>query len=331
MQKDFENIDALIAKFHAGETNPEENAFLEDWKRESAENDLYFKASIKFLNSMAGFKDVETVDVNAAWEKLDKRISAGAKIIPISGRKTFVWIAASLLLLVSLGFVFTWFFDETASSPLCFKATASITEEILPDGSKVFMRKNSEISYLVNKEGQREVILKGEAFFEVVHDEKNPFVVNVNDVMIRDIGTAFNVKDNQAVNSIEVLVESGEVLFFSENNPGLQLVKGEKAVYNKTTKQFARVQVNPSENTTSYKSKIFEFRETRLREVVTQLNEAYGCNIRLGSEAIGEQHLSVVFNNENPELIINIIAETLDLEVEKRGDSVLFKSKSVSN
>ncbi len=329
MQKDFENIDALIAKFHAGETNPAEDGFIDKWRKESAENENYFEDSIRFLSKVSAFNGGQTVDVNAAWEQLNRRISGETTIIPLTRGRTFLRVAASLLLLVSLGLVINWFFNKPSASPLCLKAGAAVTEEILPDGSKVFMRKNSEISYLVNDEGQREVVLKGEAFFEVVHDEKKPFVVNVNEVMIKDIGTAFNVKDNLAGQSVEVLVESGEVLFFAENNPGLSLVKGEKAIYDKTTKQFARAQVNPSENTMAYKSKIFEFRETRLREVVSQLNEAYNCNIRLGSESIGDQHLSVVFNNENPELIISIIAETLDLEVEKRGDSVLFKSKSV--
>jgi transmembrane sensor len=329
MQKDFENIDALIAKFHAGETNPAEAGFIEGWRKESAENEVYFEDSIRFLSRVSDFNGGQTVDVNAAWDQLNRRISDETTIIPLTPRRTFLRVAASLLLLVSMGLVINWFFNKPSSSPLCLKAGSAVTEEILPDGSKVFMRKNSEISYLVNDEGQREVVLKGEAFFEVLHDEKKPFVVNVNEVMIKDIGTAFNVKDNLTGHSVEVLVESGEVLFFAENNPGLRLLKGEKAIYDKTTKQFARAQVKPSENTMSYKSKIFEFRETRLREVVSQLNEAYSCNIRLASESIGEQHLSVVFNNENPELIINIIAETLDLEVEKRGDSVLFKSKSV--
>ncbi len=330
MQHDFENIDALIAKLGAGEASPEEVAFIEAWRKSSAQNENYFHDTVK-LNKAIGDSLITAVDVDAAWRKLDQRISGEAKVIHLHSRRLYARIAASLILLACLGLIIRWFFGQANETSLSYKSGSALTEQVLPDGSKVFMNRNTEISYVTNRQGQREVKLKGEAFFEVVHDENKPFVVNVEEVMIKDIGTAFNVKENLQDKSIDVLVESGEVQFFSGHDPGISLKEGEKASYNLVTKQFTRSHVSPSENTLSYKSKIFEFRETRLRDVVTQLNEAYGCKIMLANDAIGEQHLSVVFNNENPDLIINIIAETLDLDVEKRGDSVLFKNKVLFN
>jgi ferric-dicitrate binding protein FerR (iron transport regulator) len=189
------------------------------------------------------------------------------------------------------------------------------------------MNKNAEITYEI-KDGKREVKLKGEAFFEVVHNEAEPFVISVDEVLIKDIGTAFNVKAIPGSDIVEVAVESGEVQFYSESSQGLLLVKGEKATYNKTTKEFIKQTIQPTDNTMSYRSRIFHFSNASLNEVVDAINLVYDSNIKLGNERLGECRLSVDFNNENIDVLVSIIAETLDLEVENRTDSILLKGEA---
>ncbi|MEO6302514.1 MAG: FecR domain-containing protein, partial [Bacteroidia bacterium] len=187
--------------------------------------------------------------------------------------------------------------------------------------------KHSEISY-VTKNNVRQVKLKGEAFFEVVHNEKQPFEIVINDIIIKDIGTAFNVKALPGTNTIEVIVESGEVQFYTSNDVGVNLVKGQKAVYNITAKEFVRGVLDPAENATSYHSKVFRFNETPLDDVIREINNVYDANIAITDDQVADKKLSVVFNNEPIEVVINIIAETLDLEIEKKDSSVILKSKS---
>lgn len=64
----------------------------------------------------------------------------------------------------------------------------------LSDGTKVWLNSFSELRYPVNFTGKkREVILAGEAYFDVAGDPEHPFVVKVNDLDISVLGTQFNV------------------------------------------------------------------------------------------------------------------------------------------
>lgn len=323
-----ENIDDLIAKVLAGEASREEVDLLEGWMDETPDNRMYFEQTENLFAQVDNFKLENKVDTAKAWEKLNTRISESeTKVIPLFKRPNSLRIAASIVLLAVLGLILNYVFDNTAPEPVMLSAKTKVLEQKLPDGSTVTLNKNTEIAYVVNKKNVRQVKLKGEAYFEVVHNEEVPFEITIGDVVIKDIGTAFNVKALPGSNIIEVWVESGEVQFYSESSKGLTLVKGEKALYDKTTKQFTKSIPNPVENTISYKSRIFQFRENTLREVLAQVNEVYGTSIRLSDERLGNCRVTTLFNNEDLETLLSIIAETLDLEIERSGDVITLKGQ----
>lgn len=80
----------------------------------------------------------------------------------------------------------------------------------LEDGTEVFLNAKSELRYPVKFKGsQRKVFLKGEGYFKVTKN-KNPFIVETNDVSVKVYGTKFNVNTN-LLNSVEVLLQEGSV------------------------------------------------------------------------------------------------------------------------
>jgi len=332
MNEELENKDVLIAKVLAGEANREEVDLLEEWMNEAPENKLYFEETKKLFSQIDSFKEVHKVDSLKAWEKLNARIlseqelPANAKIIPLHKRPVFMRVAASLLLIATLALLANYFLNNNQPVPIILASQQKVMEQKLPDGTKVTINKNSEIAYVQNGK-VREVKLKGEAYFEVVHNEELPFEIIIEDIIIKDIGTAFNVKALPGNNNIEVLVENGEVHFYSASNKGLTLAKGEKALYDKTSKQFSKVVPDAVENTLSYKSRIFQFKESTLREVISQVNEVYGSSILLEDQRLGNCRISVMFNNEDIGALVEIIAETLDLKIERSGEKIIFKGQ----
>jgi ferric-dicitrate binding protein FerR (iron transport regulator) len=65
---------------------------------------------------------------------------------------------------------------------------------VLPDGSMVWLNAASSITYPTAFTGaQREVEITGEAYFEVVHKEKQPFRVKMGNILVEDLGTHFNI------------------------------------------------------------------------------------------------------------------------------------------
>ncbi|PBQ33444.1 hypothetical protein CNR22_17225 [Sphingobacteriaceae bacterium] len=332
MNANSEHIDDLIAKVLAGEASRAEIDVLEGWMNEAKENALYFDETKKLFTQIESFKVEHKVDTLKAWEKLDTRISsedkyAPHKIIPLFQRPVFR-IAASIMLIATLALLVNYYFNSPAPVPAIFAAEKHIKSQGLPDGTKVTLNKNSELAYIVNdKKKVREVKLKGEAYFEVVHNEDLPFEITIDDIIIKDIGTAFNVKALPGSNVVEVLVEEGEVHFYTTSNEGLNLVKGEKALYNKTSKEFSKVTPKPSENTVSYKSKAFQFKGSLMRDVVNQLNAIYDSNIVLSDERLGNCRLTTRFTDLSVDGIVDIIAETLDFEVERSGGKIILKGK----
>jgi ferric-dicitrate binding protein FerR (iron transport regulator) len=72
--------------------------------------------------------------------------------------------------------------------------------------------------------------------------------------------------------------------------------------------------VSIDENKLSYQSRIFHFNNTRLADVVKKINEVYPQQIKLSSKQIENCPITVVFNKENFETIVKIIAETHGLK-----------------
>lgn len=104
----------------------------------------------------------------------------------------------------------------------------------LADGTRVWLNAKSALKYptaFIGKE--REVQLTGEAYFEVEHNDKQPFVVRVNGTEIRDVGTAFNVMAYEDEEGITTTVTEGSVRIRSGDETAL-LVKEQQAQVNKS-------------------------------------------------------------------------------------------------
>lgn len=330
MREGNEHIDELIARVLAGEARPEEMETLKQWRSASAENENYYLESEKIFAAIDDAASSIELNEDDAWQKLQQKIThqETAQVIPFYRRAVVLRAAAGLALLLVLAIVSRQVLRQEEIPPLVLASTLHSETKKLPDGSKVVLNKNTELRYSLTEQGERKVHLKGEAFFEVVHDEHKPFVVEVEDVMVRDIGTAFNVKALPEANTIEVVVESGEVQFYSSGDVGLRLVKGEKAMYDRSNRHFTKMLPVPTENTGAYRLQHFEFKETSLREVVAQLNASCPVVIRLADKDLEELKLSVLFHHEEPENMVDIIADTFDLDVQKNDSLYILKRKT---
>lgn len=114
----------------------------------------------------------------------------------------------------------------------------------------------------------------------------------------------------------------GEVVFFTDNNPGIHLKANGKGTYNKTTKTFSIEQ--PEENVLAYKTKFFSFSDTDLETIVQTLNEVYTTKITL-PDHLKKCLLTVSFNDEPIEEIAEVIAETLHLKAIHKPNEIVLE------
>jgi ferric-dicitrate binding protein FerR (iron transport regulator) len=318
-------MDELIAKYLAGEASQEETAVIQAWKAQSAGNSQYIEQLGTIFSKAAAVKDLQQFDTDAAWNRVRKSLDTNTRVVqfptPARDRSLYWKIAAGLLITV---IACIYFLTQTkgTTAPVVYASHTETVNDTLPDGSNVFLNKESTVRFVYDKKtNERRAELKGEAYFAIKHDEKRKFVVDIDGVLIRDIGTAFNVKAPEGGNTIEVVVEEGEVMFYTEKDSGLYLRAGAKGVFDKQTKKFTIEQ--PEVNALAYKTRVFSFSNTELATVVRQLNGVYTKQIEL-SPAVRFCRLTVGFNNESQEEVVAIIAETLGLKAIESNGRILL-------
>lgn len=333
MKEEQYHIDELIGKYLAGECSSDEKAFVESWRSMNAENRRYFDHFRLIFDRSLRLQEQQVFDAEAAWRKVKNQVGLPAgkiRAMPVktsgAGWGFFLRVAATVLLIALAGYAGWQLTQPTETfTPVEFTSGMRIEEEKLPDGSNVVLHKQTRIRYGFDKKLQANVAkLEGEAYFNVHAQAGEKFIVESDGVFIEDIGTAFNVKAYPDSATIEVVVEEGEVMFYTETDSGLYLKAGGKGIYDKRSKTFSVS--NPEPNVTAYKTKFFNFNNTDLKTVVNTLNQVYDTTIVI-DENLHSCRLTVSFNQEKMGEIVAVIAETLNLSLEESASAFVLKGE----
>lgn len=318
-------MDELIGKYLAGEASVDETEQVEVWASASEENRRYLNQFKTIFDQAATVKEWQNFNTDAAWNKVKSKLKQPAgKVVPI--QKPFLyWRVAATIALIALAGIFLFKTLSDTNKPLEVIAEQKTKGDTLPDGSNVYLNRKTQLTYSFEKAAKtHRVKLKGEAYFNINHEDDKKFIVEAEGIFIRDIGTSFNVKAYPESNTIEVVVIEGEVEFFTKHNAGIHLKANGKGVYDKTTKTFSIDQ--PEDNTLAYKTKFFSFSESTLSEVAAELNQVYDTKIKVANN-LKDCLITVSFNNEDINEIATIIAETLNLEVKQENNQLILQGE----
>lgn len=192
----------------------------------------------------------------------------------------------------------------------------------LADGTRVVLGPASTLRYA--KElgaGVREVALEGEAYFDVVHDERRPFRVRAGDAVAEDRGTQFVVRAYAARSHVDVAVASGVVALRSSGARA-----GEESVL--TRGQLGRLAAGGEAAVVSgadidayvgWAEGRLVFRDTPLAEAAEELGRWYDVDVRLASPALGAVPLTATLRDEPASEVLSLIAATLKLTLARDG------------
>lgn len=310
MSTNHYDIDDLIGKYLAGETSVKEAQQVQEWCAQSSENQKYFEHLQLIFQKASLVKDTSVYNADVAWRRVQAQLhsSKRTRFFELPSFR----IAASILLVSAIGvWAYQQFFNTVKNVDLV--SNAVVVTDSLPDGTRVSLNKQTALTITYNpKKKKGRIKLRGEANFEIKHEVDKELIVEAEEVLIRDIGTTFNVKAYPESNTIEVTVQEGEVQFYTQQDQGIFIKAGDKGVYNKQSREFMLEQADT--NVVSYATKQFVFEESPLEEVVEQLNAIYEKKIKI-SENIKTCRVTVNFNNEDIETIAEILAETLNLRI----------------
>lgn len=163
---------------------------------------------------------------------------------------------------------------------------------VLPDGSKVWLNAASSITYPTHFSGKERLVqLTGEAYFEVIHNEKMPFKVKTTNQITEDIGTSFNInsyEDEPA--TVTTLVEGAVKVNNKLLNPGYSAIS---PLSTTTTIKQADI-----EQITAWKNNAFNFNKTDIQTMMRQIARWYDVEVSFEGEIpkktiTGEVHRDV--------------------------------------
>lgn len=327
--KQFNTINEdLLVKYLANETDNEETLKVENWIQASDENKKQFEQFLLIWEQSLQLTTPAAVNVDDAWQRMQQHIaqSENAKmVVPVkSFIQSWLRIAAAVLIVVCAGWFGYVLFTKNSPVQIATVIVSSadkVVTDTLPDGSVITINKNSSLSYPSKFNGnRREITLNGEAFFKVTPNKEKPFIIHVNDVAVRVVGTSFNIKSEKG--KTEVIVETG-IVQVTKKEHTVQLLPKEKVITRWKDSTLAKDTVQ-DQLYNYYRSKEFICNNTPLQNLVQTLNEAYNSNIIIENDALKDLPITTVFKDESLDNILTVISETFKIKIEKTGDKIIL-------
>jgi hypothetical protein len=201
---------------------------------------------------------------------------------------------------------------------------------IFSDGSTVYLNSGTTIKYPVKflPNQQREVFLQGEAFFDVVENKSDLFIVNTNGINIEVYGTKFNVRNcPEDYNSDIVLVQGSVGISNSKNNDIIKLTPGYKGSVNKENLSVEKSKIN-TKIYTSWIDGEFIFRNESFVQILRKLERLYNVTIIDNRENISETELfnaSIDVGEEKIEEVLNYFNKIYNINYQ------IFNNKIIIN
>jgi ferric-dicitrate binding protein FerR (iron transport regulator) len=328
----------LIAKRLSNEISDDELRELQDWLEESKENELMYH---RIADAWHGARYQPRVK---GQERVFKKISAQLGLpdeheYATSRQRTSAipWARLAAVFVIALGLVGLWSYlkptgkhDQIAevpkvivqSNPKGQKSTVT-----LPDGTKVRLNSESYIEYRDNFASERHINLVGEAFFEVVRDTLHPFVVNSGGVMVRVLGTSFNVQAFPFDDSMSVAVVTGKVLVERKNNhqesqQGV-LLPAEMVRIDHKTGRFEKSGYDPDE-LIAWKDDVLAFNQASFDEIVDRLERWYGVKFVIRRSAPITDGFTGHYKNPSLKVVLEGMSFSSDFKFQIKRDTVMI-------
>lgn len=318
----------MIVRFLEGTAGPDEAMLLEDWKKESKENqEMYDQYERLFAQNK-----FQHVDVDAAWNKVHTTINEKTKVIPMRNWRYWATAVAAIAILALL---LLGMFEnppsknkpqqqaqvKTPATPSnMLYATNGVQSYTLEDKSIVSLRDGSSLELADDfMEGERRATLKGSGQFTVVHDEEHPFIIDVEGLEVYDIGTIFDITTHN--DTVKVVVLEGAVEL-RRNGQVLAMEEGDSAFYlisDQLIKEF------PTKEALDGITQVFE--GATLQQVVDHLSKFFGVEIVIVDEAIKNKEIHIGFEDRELPEVLSILELIIDIKVRRVNNKIEIYEK----
>lgn len=256
----------ILIRYFQGECSEEEKERIRQWLESKEDNKK------QFINERIRFDASLIVD--------ESKISIRHSLSKKKSLRTLFKTVAAILLLIGSSYLFSLYQSTSRNSSLLHinVPAGSRTSVTLPDGSLVWLNSNTTLSYpnlFLGK--KRTVELDGEAYFEVVKDNKKAFIVKTGNRSIEVLGTTFNVEAYAKKTAFRVSLFTGKVKIYADEKKSdcVYLNPGEAAEL--TGKVFQIKQANA--NSSRWKDGLIILENNSFDEIMHLFEKYYDLEI----------------------------------------------------
>jgi transmembrane sensor len=187
----------------------------------------------------------------------------------------------------------------------------------LPDGSRVTLNANTAIAVRYGAQRRAVRLLRGQAFFQVIHDSARPFTTDASESVISDLGTDFDVL--MRGHSLLVTLVSGSIAVATKVGGGQDTLKpGQRLEV--APGQPGRIMEADLEDVAAWRTAYIEFHDEPLEQAVAQVNRYGGAPVRIADRSIRGMRVSGRFRTGDPSRFARTLAEIYPLRIINRPD-----------
>lgn len=251
-----------------------------------------------------------------------------------SGHRRRGWqqgLAASLALL-ALGSLAWGSWQLTGREQASYASTVGEIETVtLPDGSIATLSSDSRLDVRISR-GERHVALaKGEAFFDVAHDTRRPFVVETEGRRVAAVGTRFSVRRDPE--EIRVVVTEGKVRLESRAGPDgaaqpvSLLPAGSVATAGRNGVLVRSLPVSEAERYLEWRDGFLTFDDTSLADAAAEFNRFNTRKLELGDAAVADLRVGGNFRWSNAEGFAHLLEQGFPVRAERQADRIVLHTR----
>jgi transmembrane sensor len=317
----------LITRHLLNETDNTENEMIKNIINSDEKSRHEFEEYVDLWEKSADVKDFDKIDEVKDWNKVRSKMNFTSKKSGFFTGNYLLRVAAILILFLGLGFGLYYIVNK--SNPVSeYYETASVNqtkEVILSDGTKINLNRNSKI---VRNSGygktNRDIILEGEAFFEVAKDPNLHFKVFTRNSTIEVTGTSFNIKSD----SIQVVVGviTGKVAFYQTGNTTNRIdLVPQKTGYYKTKNNLFRLDSSLDPNSVAWHTRRLVFKSASLSEAFKVIANYFNKELIIEPGVPVNQQLSTEFDKQS----LNEMVDAINLSLIERIDVITTDNRII--
>ena len=325
---------ALLEKYLNNECTDSEKELVEAWYASLRGTSDYIgslsehKQQILQDETFSNIKDA----INASEETVERKF-------PFSW---LIGIAASIAILMGVFFLYNKAASDkqiSISKQIQKNAPEDILHFInheprivrhqLPDSSSVWMHSEAAITYPKKFDSNKRIVtFSGEGFFDIQKDKKRPFSIQSGEMVVRVLGTSFNVNAQATQKIFRISVVTGSVEVTAPDKQQKEQVvilkPHQEAVFETKSRRLTSSAVPPQNKKEIYEPVTILFDNTPLNQVVSQLEKRFNVHISLSNPRISSCRVSADFEQQPLPLIMEMLCTALDATYTISGHTILI-------